>query len=497
MQSPLDETQLWCPGPSLWSLITEHVTGSELPEIHAALGSSLVDVYAEVHAEAAAWHGVWRESRGGSGGGSGSRGGTPLPRQHAPSPLADPPAVKELVRAEVKMLLQTLGERSGRQGRVVEELWNRYKPETVDYALGRPHSSCRGTGDSDDGSRPGSRCSARSSADDEIEAMRDQLNVSDIDQVAERLRSVLREECETLNRMVKHFKGNIKQRLPSPCGVDESEPSLAELRELRGAIQVDLALYPSSPSASQSVFLRELKNGFRLPAAPRVSDETLRALSAPSAFRPRPPPPHPPPPHPLPPVSRPTPRPPPGAPPRDSGSPSRAPGERRCTSASAGPRKIRAPACDGTAASAHANRHFAASLRGPGRVGVETVRAGRGSPELNCPDPPVKTRGGNSRAHETRPSSLRGDSSLTEGERSPTCGSRNISPVASVPPNRRQCGGSSASGGACTRPTDGQFFTSPRKAPESVTRRAKGVQEAELEFISECYWPAPPARVTT
>lgn len=50
MQSP-DESQLWCPGPSLWSLISEHVLGSELPRIHAALGHSLVGMYIEVHAE--------------------------------------------------------------------------------------------------------------------------------------------------------------------------------------------------------------------------------------------------------------------------------------------------------------------------------------------------------------------------------------------------------------------------------------------------------------
>lgn len=50
MQSP-DGNQLWCPGQSLWSLIAEHVSGSELPEIRTALGQSLVDLYTKVHAE--------------------------------------------------------------------------------------------------------------------------------------------------------------------------------------------------------------------------------------------------------------------------------------------------------------------------------------------------------------------------------------------------------------------------------------------------------------
>ncbi len=59
------------------------------------------------------WHKMWQESQQGD---NSSRVGSPLPRQQG-SPLADPPAVKELVRAEVKMLLQTLKERACRGGR--------------------------------------------------------------------------------------------------------------------------------------------------------------------------------------------------------------------------------------------------------------------------------------------------------------------------------------------------------------------------------------------
>lgn len=50
MPSP-DESQLWCPGPSLWSLIAEHVPGSELSKIQTALGHFLVDMYTEAHTE--------------------------------------------------------------------------------------------------------------------------------------------------------------------------------------------------------------------------------------------------------------------------------------------------------------------------------------------------------------------------------------------------------------------------------------------------------------
>ncbi|TKS79658.1 Coiled-coil domain-containing protein 24 [Collichthys lucidus] len=176
MQSP-EGNQLWYPSQSLWSLITEHVPESELPKIRTALGHSLVDMYTDLHSESS------------QQGNNSSSAGTPLRQQG--SPLADPPAVKELVRAEVKMLLQTLKERASRGGSDGEALMFRYKPETVDYALGhldscyRNHTSCE---DTNDWSRPSSHCSVRSTAEDEVEAMRSKLNITDIDQVVDRLR---------------------------------------------------------------------------------------------------------------------------------------------------------------------------------------------------------------------------------------------------------------------------------------------------------------------
>lgn len=55
MQSS-DGTQPWCPGQSMWCLIAEHITGSELPKIQAALGITLVDQYRDIHAEVSRFH---------------------------------------------------------------------------------------------------------------------------------------------------------------------------------------------------------------------------------------------------------------------------------------------------------------------------------------------------------------------------------------------------------------------------------------------------------
>ncbi|KAI3374835.1 hypothetical protein L3Q82_021373 [Scortum barcoo] len=288
MQSPIGN-QLWCPGQSLWSLISEHVPGSELPKIRTALGQSLVDMYTEVHSEdsklstvnlspgltektcntslAEMWHKMWQENQHGN---NISRAGTPLPHQQG-SPLADPPAVKELLILQLRSVIfkMSIVDISDFSERDDEELLFRYKPETVDYALGHlgsRHRNCTSPEDTHNVSRPSSHCSVWSSAEDEFEAMKDKLNVTDVDQVVDRLKSVLMEECETLNRLVKHLKGNIKQKCRSRCEFDKPEPSLAELRELRGAVQTDLELYPSSLPASLSASyllpLKGLKNRF-------------------------------------------------------------------------------------------------------------------------------------------------------------------------------------------------------------------------------------------
>ncbi|KAK1878932.1 S-adenosylmethionine decarboxylase proenzyme [Dissostichus eleginoides] len=89
------------------------------------------------------------------------------------------------------MLLHTLRERASREGGNGEKLLFRYKPQTVDYALSHLDSRYRNytnPGEADYVARPSSRCSVQSNAEDEVEAMRDKLNVTDIDQVVDRLR---------------------------------------------------------------------------------------------------------------------------------------------------------------------------------------------------------------------------------------------------------------------------------------------------------------------
>ncbi|XP_067309591.1 coiled-coil domain-containing protein 24 [Pseudorasbora parva] len=227
---------------SLWNLVRENVPCSEFPEIRAVLGDSLIDTYAELYAEVEMWEKIWQELHYSEQGG----------RPEAPGfPLADPPAVKELLKAEIQLLLLTLREKAARQGRDEEEVMARYKPSVVSYALGRSSTKRRGSPDgwcenksptrpsssqSETGSRSISSLTSHSSCEEEIKALRQKLNITHIDEVVTHLRSVLTEESEALKRVVQVLQDNLESaRVGAP-----TEPTVAELKEERRLIQRDL-----------------------------------------------------------------------------------------------------------------------------------------------------------------------------------------------------------------------------------------------------------------
>ncbi|XP_054625310.1 coiled-coil domain-containing protein 24 isoform X2 [Dunckerocampus dactyliophorus] len=323
-----------CPGLSLWSLIVEHVPRSEMPKIHTILGRSLVDTYTELHAEAVMWHKIWQDSK--QGGPLGYKEGGPLARPRGP--LADPPVIKELVRAEVKMLLENLQEKFLREGSwdVIlctlfstdkdihkplywalfsltnemesvetkemgvgmlqcalrrnnktlkwhdEEFLSRYNAKTVNFALGRLDISSNPK----DEIRLSSRCSIQSHVEEEIEAVKDKLNIIDINKVVEHIKCILIEECAALKSHVEHIQEMIKKQCRRHGEDKEPEPTLADLKELRGAIQKDFELYPSPPS---NVPDKALRKTFRFPSEQKSADKTSQALTATSIRRPHPP----------------------------------------------------------------------------------------------------------------------------------------------------------------------------------------------------------------
>ncbi|XP_073773073.1 coiled-coil domain-containing protein 24 isoform X2 [Danio rerio] len=246
------------------------------------------------------WEKIWQELHFSE---RGSRPEAPV------FPLADPPALKELLKAEIQLLLLTLREKAARQGRDEEEVISQYSPSVVSYALGntkrqrspgtwrerkspsRPPSSL-----SETGSRSVSSFSSHSSCEEEIKALRHKLNITHIDEVVAHLRSVLTEESEALRKDVQALQENLEaERVSTQTEPVCPEPTLAELKEERRLIQRDLNVQ-GSMSCSYKSNNRSTRNPQKhtrgaLELALSTDDpETANPLnSAPSCLKPCPP----------------------------------------------------------------------------------------------------------------------------------------------------------------------------------------------------------------
>ncbi|TSM20226.1 Coiled-coil domain-containing protein 24 [Bagarius yarrelli] len=219
---------------SVWSLIKECVPESELPEIRAVLGDALIDTYKEIYSEVQMWQQIWLDVHDGK---------TQMPK----SSLSDPPAVKELLRSELQLLLLSLRQKS--VGRDEDEVMSRYSPRVVRYALGTerqrprysPHSfECTTPNSRPESSRSSSssRISSHSSVEEEIEAVRHKLNISHIDEIVSHLKSLLMEECGVLKNEVQLLQESVDLEYLKQSGC--MEPTLTELKKERRLIQEDL-----------------------------------------------------------------------------------------------------------------------------------------------------------------------------------------------------------------------------------------------------------------
>ncbi|XP_062413101.1 coiled-coil domain-containing protein 24 [Sardina pilchardus] len=228
---------------SLWNLIMEHVPPSELAEVRSIIGEALIDFYSDLCTEVETWEQILSESL------STRQGSRP---KTAPSPLADPPAIKALLKAEIQLLLLSVRERASREGRDGDTALSRYSPSVVSYALGNGSTSPRSSVENRDppnrpqsrqspnGSRSSSRLSSASSLEDEIESVKAKLNVSHVDEVVSHLQSVLTDDCEALKMEVHSLQECVEQAHHSQAAVELVEPTVTELKEQRKVIQMDL-----------------------------------------------------------------------------------------------------------------------------------------------------------------------------------------------------------------------------------------------------------------
>ncbi|KAM5321709.1 coiled-coil domain-containing protein 24 isoform 10-T10 [Glossophaga mutica] len=185
--------------PSIWDLVEEHVPLPELPEVKRILGETTVDLSLELRAEVVMLRSLLEEARSSQAPGS-------RRTSHASSLLAPSPLLRDLVRQELRQLLQGLRQKAIYEGRDQTQAWVQYSPRVLRFAL--EESRCDFPGQEIFQMRAGEP----SSSHRDLSVIKDQLNVFNIDQVAGHLRGLLEEECHTLEREIP-----ILQVVPGPC----------------------------------------------------------------------------------------------------------------------------------------------------------------------------------------------------------------------------------------------------------------------------------------
>uniref|UniRef100_A0A8C4L0C0 Coiled-coil domain containing 24 n=1 Tax=Equus asinus asinus TaxID=83772 RepID=A0A8C4L0C0_EQUAS len=181
------------------------------------------------------------------------------PTSDPSSLLAPPPLLRDLVRQELRQLLQALRQKAIFEGRDQTQAWVQYSPRVLRFALEEPRCDLpeQGIFQMTAGApRLGViLTSSASSSPQDLSIIKDRLNVSSIDQVAGNLRGLLEEECHALEREIPILQRCLEEEYTGGSQPSEAtlEPTLAgELKEQKAAMQQELQapLRPSCVSPS-------------------------------------------------------------------------------------------------------------------------------------------------------------------------------------------------------------------------------------------------------
>ncbi|XP_008514202.2 coiled-coil domain-containing protein 24 isoform X1 [Equus przewalskii] len=227
--------------PSLWELVEEHIPLLERPEVKRILGETTVDLSLELRTEVVMLRSLLREARSSQAPGS-------CPTSDPSSLLAPPRLLRDLVRQELRQLLQALRQKAIFEGRDQTQAWVQYSPRVLRFALEEPRCDLLEQGIFQ------MTAGELSSSPQDLSIIKDRLNVSSIDQVAGHLRSLLEEECRALEREIPILQRCLEEEYTGGLQPSEAtlEPTLAELKEQKAAMQQELQapLRPSCVSPS-------------------------------------------------------------------------------------------------------------------------------------------------------------------------------------------------------------------------------------------------------
>ncbi|XP_013919288.1 PREDICTED: coiled-coil domain-containing protein 24 isoform X1 [Thamnophis sirtalis] len=234
------------PVPSLWRMIEEQLAPSERLEVKTILGIDLVDHSLELHDEVKTLLEFYQESQ--------------LDHfEQRPDNcilLAAPPHLKELVREEIRLLLVGLQQKALQEGRDHDCAIAKYNTNVINFAFKTNAGS----------NRPSSRSnnlirSLSCSSPNDLEPYSDKLNITQIGEIASRLRTLLEEECHALERYIILLQNQLEEVHQHATEMQDKmhEPTMAELQEEKRVMEWDLQLSlpkscPRTPSPMSNQF---------------------------------------------------------------------------------------------------------------------------------------------------------------------------------------------------------------------------------------------------
>ncbi|XP_072919010.1 coiled-coil domain-containing protein 24 [Hemitrygon akajei] len=241
---------------SLWKLIEECVPPSERDEIRVILGESAVDLNQDLHAEVAMLWEIWQSMKT-------SR----LTSCHSHAVLPESPAIKDLLRQEIQLLLLNIQNKAHKEGRDESDAFSSYNPDVVSFALGQnkaanmPNRSGNPKNAKDKwivlqssqtiSNSESESFSSLSHLKNDVEAVKDKVNITNIDEIVVHLQSILQEESKMLEKYIQFLQECLEEehnRSLEPK-IQIAVPSIAELREERKILEQDLL----SPTSIQSL----------------------------------------------------------------------------------------------------------------------------------------------------------------------------------------------------------------------------------------------------
>jgi len=247
---------------SAWQILADSVPKSEHDEIKRIIGEDLIDEAETLHTEVVALLEIWKDYR------EAIETESATPKQPELIAIPEPALVRENLKQEIKFFLDSLKAKGANIKRSTQKTG---ATAIIDYVLesGRPNSnplsSRRPSTPRFEGNRPASAPRAND-LESEVEGLEDKLSVFNFDLVADRIRTAMRSECDSLLNdaefLQQCLEGEHDYRWSLIPQKKERAPSIGELRSFRSQLETKYfaSASPKRPPSGSGAKIRRPSN---------------------------------------------------------------------------------------------------------------------------------------------------------------------------------------------------------------------------------------------